>query len=48
MASTGSSFEADNAGIIPEIMPIIADTLKPKAIFSSVKSIEKLKKLDTN
>lgn len=48
MASTGSSFDADNAGTIPEIIPIIADTLKPKAIFSRVKSIEKSKKLDTN
>ena len=48
MASTGSSFDAVNAGTIPEIIPIIADTLKPKAIFSRVKSIEKSKKLDTN
>ena len=48
MASTGSSFDADNAGTIPEIIPIITDTLKPKAIFSRLKSIEKSKKLDTN
>ena len=48
MASTGSSFDADNAGAIPEIIPIIADTLKPKTIFSRLKSIEKPKKLDTN
>ena len=41
------NFDADN-GTIPEIIPIIADTLKPKAIFSRVKSIEKSKKLDTN
>ena len=47
MASTGSSFDADNAGTIPEIIPIIADILKPKAIFWRVKSIEKSKKLDT-
>ena len=48
MASTGSSFDADNAGTIPEIIPIIAETLNPRTIFSKVKSIEKSKKLVTN
>lgn len=33
MASTGSNFEAEIAGIIPEINPITAETAKPTNIF---------------
>ncbi len=45
MASTGSRFEADKAGIIPDTIPITAETDKPKKIFSRVRIISKSEKL---
>jgi len=45
MASTGSSLEADSAGTIPDTIPMIAETDKPKRIFSTVRVMAKSEKL---
>jgi len=36
MASTGSSLDADQEGINPEINPIMAETTMPRTIFQNV------------
>ena len=38
MASTGSSLEAEIAGIIPEINPIKAANPEPNSIFAALKT----------
>ena len=45
MASTGSNLEAEIAGKIPEIKPIIIDKLEPKIIFEVLKTNSKSKAL---
>jgi hypothetical protein len=47
MASTGSSFEAVMAGIIPEINPMNADKLEPKMTFFALMINSKSSKLVT-
>ena len=41
MASTGSNFEAEIAGIIPEINPINAANPEPKSIFEALNTNSK-------
>ena len=43
MASTGSNLEAEMAGKIPEIKPIIIDKLEPNKILKELKTNSKSK-----
>ena len=45
MASTGSNLDAEIAGKIPEIKPIIIDKLEPKIILEVLKTNSKSKAL---
>ena len=41
MATTGSILAANEAGIIPEMIPIADDNINPKAIFWKVRMISR-------
>lgn len=48
MASTGSNLEAEMAGKIPEIKPIIIDKLEPNKILKELKTNSKSKTFVNN